>query len=78
MSLYDNYKTGHMLLVARAILMNALKREESRGAHYRSDHPDTKEKFRHCTVTELRGDKIVVSFEGAENSTDAVKGGEQQ
>ncbi|OTF00281.1 L-aspartate oxidase [Halorubrum sp. SD683] len=32
---------GFMLVAAEAVLRGALEREESRGAHYRTDHPDT-------------------------------------
>ncbi|MFB6360663.1 MAG: L-aspartate oxidase [Halobacteriales archaeon] len=32
---------GFMLTAAEAVLRGALKRTESRGAHYRTDHPDT-------------------------------------
>ncbi|ESS04603.1 MAG: fumarate reductase flavoprotein [uncultured archaeon A07HR67] len=31
---------GFMLVAAEAVLRGALEREESRGAHYRSDYPD--------------------------------------
>jgi succinate dehydrogenase / fumarate reductase flavoprotein subunit len=31
---------GFMLVAAEAVLRGALEREESRGAHYRTDHPD--------------------------------------
>ena len=31
----------HLLLTARAIILSALERQESRGAHYRSDYPET-------------------------------------
>ncbi len=35
------WETENMLLSARAIAQAALFREESRGAHFRSDFPDT-------------------------------------
>jgi len=31
---------GHMLIVARAIILSAMERKESRGAHFRSDFPE--------------------------------------
>ena len=36
---YDAIALGHMLVVAEAIILSALTRKESRGAHFRSDHP---------------------------------------
>jgi len=35
----DFMEVSNMLLVARAVTMGALARKESRGAHFRSDHP---------------------------------------
>ena len=37
----DDYVLRNMLTVARLIVESALARRESRGAHYRSDFPDT-------------------------------------
>lgn len=42
------------LNLAEAMLMSALYREESRGAHTRSDFPETKEAFRRTTIAEFR------------------------
>lgn len=38
-------KLGMMLDVARAVCLPALARRESRGAHFRLDHPDEREEF---------------------------------
>lgn len=51
-------------LVAEASVLGALKREESRGAHYRDDHgakDDTK--FRRHSLVRLDGMKLVHSYE---------------
>jgi succinate dehydrogenase / fumarate reductase flavoprotein subunit len=40
---------GFMLTVAETILRGALKRTESRGAHYRTDYPDTDTDWR-CNI----------------------------
>ena len=37
----STWETANMILSAQAIAEAALLREESRGAHFRSDHPDT-------------------------------------
>ena len=38
-------ETGNLLLLARAVVACALAREESRGAHFRADFPETVEAF---------------------------------
>ena len=45
-------ETRNLLLIARLVTLAALQREESRGAHYRDDHPiSTREWQRHQTLT---------------------------
>ncbi len=45
-------ETRNLLLIARLVTLAALQREESRGAHYRDDHPiSTLEWQRHQTLT---------------------------
>jgi len=48
----DGWELQNMLTLARLIVLSALKRTESRGAHYRSDFPSTKQVFkRHITIS---------------------------
>jgi len=41
----ENIEAANILLVARLIAASALRREESRGSHYRSDYPLSSSKF---------------------------------
>ena len=52
---YFNYSLPGILTLARGVLTCALNREESRGAHYRSDCPDTDESFAHATLISYDG-----------------------
>lgn len=67
--LYEKYKRYHMLLLAKAVLMCALSREESRGAHYRTDFPETKEDLRKDTIVDYRDGEIHISYEDPEDGT---------
>jgi len=54
LEIYGKYRTKNeegrklydLTLVAKAVVLNALKREESRGCHYRGDFPKEREPFR--------------------------------
>jgi succinate dehydrogenase/fumarate reductase flavoprotein subunit len=47
-----------MLLASRAVASAALFREESRGAHFRDDFPDTKTEWGKSVTTRLEGGNI--------------------
>ncbi|MDF2442306.1 MAG: L-aspartate oxidase, partial [Subtercola sp.] len=49
----------NLLLLARLVTRSALARRESRGAHFRSDFPETDDAFRHHLVT--RSDRRVLA-----------------
>lgn len=50
------------LYLADAIVMSAMERKESRGAHTRSDYPDKSEACRKMTTAELRDGKVRIGF----------------
>ena len=61
--LLDVIELGYMLDLAEAIILGALHREESRGAHYREDFPDRDDKkFLAHTMVKLDPDKGPVLF----------------
>ena len=49
--------------LARAMLMSAAERRESRGAHFRADFPETLEEYRKTTVSEYRNGAVRITFE---------------
>ncbi len=53
--LVDRWELDNLLSVARVICAAALERRESRGAHYRDDHPLRDDAFQHHTVATLPG-----------------------
>ncbi len=51
------------LLLAEAMLLSALNRKETRGAHTRLDYPDTKEEYRKTTVAGVKDGRIEITYE---------------
>ena len=43
-------ETANLLAIARVVVASALAREESRGAHYRTDFPETSPAFQHPSI----------------------------
>ncbi len=43
-------KPANLLTIARVVVASALARQESRGAHFRSDFPETLPSFQHASV----------------------------
>jgi fumarate reductase (CoM/CoB) subunit A len=56
------FEARSMLLASRAVASAALFREESRGAHFRDDFPETKAEWVKSVYTRLEGGQIRSSF----------------
>ncbi len=52
----EEYEFKNMLTVAQIIINSALNRKESRGAHYRTDYPFTKDIAEHNCVVKQQGE----------------------
>lgn len=61
-SVYENFRLYSMALLAKAVLMSALERKETRGAHIRSDFPETNEQYQKCSVAEYKNGEIIISY----------------
>ena len=61
-SAYVGYSVRPMLLLARAILTSALERKETRGAHIRSDYPETSQEYGLCSVCDYINGEHRVSY----------------
>lgn len=62
------WETQNLLSVARCLARAALKREESRGVHFRSDFPDTHDDaFRGHITLQRTSDEIRLAFEPIED-----------
>lgn len=56
----DEYEFRNMLTVANLIASSAILRQESRGAHYRTDFPETNEMCTHSIITKDEGELDLV------------------
>ena len=57
-----NIRERNRLQLAKGMLLSALARKESRGAHYREDYPDKNEDFRKVTICSCENDTVNISF----------------
>ncbi|MBQ9030996.1 MAG: FAD-binding protein [Parasporobacterium sp.] len=59
----SNPKELRRLLLAKALLLSASCRKESRGAHYRSDYPETEDDFRTKMISYAAGAEVFAAPE---------------
>ena len=57
-----NLREQNRITLAKAMLMSALQRKESRGAHYREDYPEKDEHFRKTAVAKIVNKNVVISY----------------
>ncbi|MBR1747353.1 MAG: FAD-binding protein, partial [Clostridia bacterium] len=60
--------------LAKAMLLSALFRKESRGAHYRTDYPDASEDYRKTTVSVLSRGEPEITFVSIDEDSAREKG----
>ena len=62
-SYYVSYSLKSLLILAKAILISALERKESRGSHIRTDYPDKLEEYRKSSLITYNNGSYKISFE---------------
>ncbi len=60
---YFNYSLKGILTLSKAIIACAMNRTESRGAHYRSDHPESKDELCCSTIISYNNEDLRVRFD---------------
>lgn len=70
----STWEAKSALLVSEAVIKGALMRQESRGAHYRSDFPDTDDrKWKVNTYCRKKGEKMVMTRRRTQRIKESVK-----
>ena len=59
---YPSYKQKALMALAKACIMSAYEREESRGAHFRSDFPKANEYYQSYSMAEYKDGNIEIKY----------------
>ena len=60
---YFNYSLYGILTLAKAVLVSALARQESRGAHFREDYPEENEACQAASIISFNGGRFDVRYD---------------
>ncbi len=61
-SAYHNYTIANRCVLAKACLLSALERKESRGAHNRLEYPETSEEYEKASVCKYHDNDILINY----------------
>jgi len=59
---YERYRRESILVLAKAIMLSALERRETRGSQIRSDYPESDDNFKKSSVASYNNGQIEISF----------------
>jgi len=60
---YESYTLPSLLILAKAIIRSALFRKESRGAHFRTDYPETDAQYQFSTIVSYENGEFIIGGE---------------
>jgi succinate dehydrogenase/fumarate reductase flavoprotein subunit len=59
---YASFSTKTLLILAKAILVSALNRKETRGSHIRSDYPNKSDQFNSPSYIKYNGGNYEITY----------------
>lgn len=63
---YDYILIKSLVDIAKSMILSALARKESRGAHQRLDYPETSDEYLKTTVISFNSDELEITFNDTE------------